>query len=154
MRTVTYCWCIAMAIRMASKVGAFFHRCFVCCCPGSHQDNTEQIVAKWWHPEASGIALDMLHWAMCFKLHWCTAMAVDMASGRGALFPIVALCLSINVAKEPCYSSLKLKTSYTNVHYNLYCHFVPYWPLPIAMDTVLATIVAGGRARLENMQSQ
>ncbi len=34
----------AAAIEMASKVGPFFHRCFVCCCPGSPWDNTEQVV--------------------------------------------------------------------------------------------------------------
>ncbi len=51
----------AMAIGMASKVSVFFHCCFVCCCPGAGQGNTEQVVAQWWHPVASSIALDMLH---------------------------------------------------------------------------------------------
>jgi hypothetical protein len=31
-------------------------------------------------------------------------------------------------------------------------YFVPYWLPPMAMDAVLATIVASGQARLENMQ--
>jgi hypothetical protein len=37
--------CTATAIKMARKVGPFFCRCFVCCCPGSHWGNTEQVVA-------------------------------------------------------------------------------------------------------------
>jgi hypothetical protein len=31
----------AMAIKMASKVNAFFHCCFICCRPGGHRGNTE-----------------------------------------------------------------------------------------------------------------
>jgi hypothetical protein len=54
----------AMAITKAIKVGPFFHCCFVCCCPGSRWGNIEQVVAQWWHPVASGVALDMLHWVM------------------------------------------------------------------------------------------
>ncbi len=53
--------CIAMAIKMASKVGVCFCCCFVCCCPGGCWGNTEQVVAQWQHPVASGVALDMLH---------------------------------------------------------------------------------------------
>jgi hypothetical protein len=36
---------IAMAIKMASKVGQFFCHRFVCCCPGHRWGNTEQVVA-------------------------------------------------------------------------------------------------------------
>jgi hypothetical protein len=129
MRTVTHRR-IAMAIRIASKVGVLFHCCFICCCPGGHWGNTEQVVARWRRPEASGIAQDMLHWVMHFLLHRHTAMAIEMAGRQGALFPTIDLCLNINVAKELCNGSLKLKTSYTNVHYYVYCYFVPYWPPP------------------------
>ena len=46
MRAVSY-WHTATAIKMASRVGALFHRCFVQCCPStsSCQGNTEQVVA-------------------------------------------------------------------------------------------------------------
>jgi hypothetical protein len=44
MSAVTY-RCNAMAIKMASKVGVFFHHCLFVCCPGSCWDNTEQLVA-------------------------------------------------------------------------------------------------------------
>ncbi len=135
-------------------VGVFFHCFFVCCCPGSRQGNTEQVATRWWHPRASNIALDMLHWEMHFVLHRRITTAIKLAGRQGALFPIIHLCLNINaVAKQPCYSLLKLKTSYTNVHYYVYCYFVPYWLPPLAMDTILATIIAGGQAQLENTQS-
>jgi hypothetical protein len=90
----------------------------------------------------------MLHWMMHFVLHQCIAMAIKMASGQGVLSPIVDLCLNINLAKEPCYGSLKLKTTYTHVHYYVYCYFVPYWPPPMAIEAVLATIVACRQAQL------
>ncbi len=32
------------ARKMASKVGAFFHCCFVCCCYGSRRGNMERVV--------------------------------------------------------------------------------------------------------------
>jgi hypothetical protein len=35
----------AAAIKMASKVGAFFHHCFVCCCQGGYRGNMDQVVA-------------------------------------------------------------------------------------------------------------
>jgi hypothetical protein len=54
----------ATAIKMASKVVALCHCCFVCCHPGGHQGNKEQVVAQWWHPVASRAALDMLHQGM------------------------------------------------------------------------------------------
>jgi hypothetical protein len=56
----------AAAIKMASLLGTYFSRCFVCCCPGDRWGNTEQVVARWQCPVASGVALDMLHWAMHF----------------------------------------------------------------------------------------
>ncbi len=56
-------------IKMASKVGAWFHCCFVCCCPGSCWGNMEWAVTQWRCPVASGIALDMLHRVMHLVLH-------------------------------------------------------------------------------------
>ncbi len=73
----------ATAIEMASLLGTFFHHHFVCCCPGGRWGNTEQVVARWQHPVASGVALDMLHWATCFLLHRQTAMAIKMANNGG-----------------------------------------------------------------------
>jgi hypothetical protein len=46
MRLVLY-RCTAAAIKMASLLDTFFHRSFVCCCPGGYWGNTEQVVAQW-----------------------------------------------------------------------------------------------------------
>jgi hypothetical protein len=63
MHAVTYRR-IAMAIETASFVGVFVDSCLFACCPGGCWGNTEQVVAQCRHPVASGVALDMLHWAM------------------------------------------------------------------------------------------
>jgi hypothetical protein len=73
--------CTTGAIKMASKVGPFLCHCFICCCPGSHWGDTEQVVAQWWHPVASRVALDMLHWAMPSVLLRHTAVAIKTAGG-------------------------------------------------------------------------
>jgi hypothetical protein len=71
------------AIEMASFLGVFVDCCLFACCPGGRWGNTEQVVAQCWHPVASGVALDMLHWEMRFVLHQQTAMAIKMAKGGG-----------------------------------------------------------------------
>jgi hypothetical protein len=76
--------CTATAIKMASKVGLFLCCGFICCCPSGSRGNTEQAVAQWQHPVASGVALDMPHWAMPSVLPRCTAMANEIAKNRGA----------------------------------------------------------------------
>jgi hypothetical protein len=76
--------CIVMAIKTTRKVGVFFCRCFVCCCPGSCWGIMEQVVAQWQHPVASRVALDMLHWAIQAALHPRIRMAIKMACDRGA----------------------------------------------------------------------
>ncbi len=74
---------ISMSIKMARKVGVCFCCCFVCFCPGGYWGNMEQVVTQWQHQGASCIALDMLHQAMCFVLHWRTTMAIKTAGGWG-----------------------------------------------------------------------
>ncbi len=82
MRTEVY-RCTAADINMATFLGLFVDCCLFACCPGGRWGNTEQVVAQWRHPVASGVALDMLHWAMRFVLHRRTAMAIKMANVRG-----------------------------------------------------------------------
>ena len=82
MCAVTY-WCIAMAIKLASFLSVFVDYCLFACCPGSCWGNTEQAVARCRRPVASGVALDMLHWAMRFVSHQRTAMAIEMANDGG-----------------------------------------------------------------------
>jgi hypothetical protein len=77
----------AKAIKMASKVGEFVEQfvdcCLFACCPGSCQGNTEQVVAQWWRPVVSGVALDMPHWGMSSVLLLRTAEAIKIANNGG-----------------------------------------------------------------------
>ncbi len=82
MHAVTYRR-IAMVINMANFVGVFVDCCLFVCCPGGCWGDTAQVVTQCWRPVASRVALDMLHWAMCFVLHWWTAMAIEMANDGG-----------------------------------------------------------------------
>jgi hypothetical protein len=82
MRAILY-WRTAAAIKMASLLSTFFVAVFVCCCPGGRWSNMKQVVVQWRRPVASGVALDMPHWAMHFLLHRRTAMAIKMANNRG-----------------------------------------------------------------------
>jgi hypothetical protein len=70
---------IAMAIKMASFAGVFVDCCLYACCPGDHWGNTKQVVARCWHPVASGVALDMLHQVMPSVLLRRTTMAIKTA---------------------------------------------------------------------------
>ena len=65
------------------KSGYILHNHCVDCRPGGRRGNTEQVVARWRRPVASGEALVMLHWAMRFILHQRTAVAIEMAHGGG-----------------------------------------------------------------------
>ena len=58
------------------QYGCILHLCFVCCHPGGRRGNTEQVVARWQHPVASGVSLDMLHQAMQHLLLQCLHMAI------------------------------------------------------------------------------
>ena len=71
----------AAAIEMASLLGTYFCCCFVCCCPGGRWGDTEQVVARWQRPVASGVALDILHQALPSVLLRRTAVAIKTASG-------------------------------------------------------------------------
>ncbi len=72
---------IAMAIKTACFLGVFVDCCFFACCPGGHWGNTEQVVARCRHPVASGVALDMPHWAMPSVSLRRTAVAIKTAGG-------------------------------------------------------------------------
>jgi len=60
------------------------YRRFVCCRSGGRWGNTEQVVAQWRRPVASGEALVMLHWAMHSIWHRRTAMAIVIGRDGGA----------------------------------------------------------------------
>jgi hypothetical protein len=108
MRAVMY-RCIAMAIKMASKVGVFVHHFLLVCCPGGCRGNTEQVVVQWWHPVASKVALDMPHWAIPSVLPRGTTVAIEMANDRGAFVRHCRLvCMIIHSYKTMLWS---IKTS-------------------------------------------
>jgi hypothetical protein len=70
--------------RNGHQSGYMLHCCFVCCRPGGRQGYTERLVARWRRPVASGVALDMLHWAMPHVSLQCLHMAIEMSSDGGA----------------------------------------------------------------------
>jgi hypothetical protein len=47
-------------------------------------------------------------------------------------------------AKRPCYGPFKLTQSYDINLIGVISFFICYWPLPMTMDAISATIVAGG----------
>ncbi len=55
-----------------------FSSFFLACNPVVRQDDTEQILARWWHPVASNEALDPLPWAMYAALHRRIIAAVEL----------------------------------------------------------------------------
>ena len=69
----------AMAIKTATFLGVFVDCYLYACCPGGRWGNMEQVVARCWHPMASGVAVDMPHWVMPFVLLRRTAVAIKMA---------------------------------------------------------------------------
>ncbi len=141
-RAVTYRR-IAMAIKTASFFGVFVDCCLFACCPGGRWGNMEQVVARCRHPVASGVALDMLHWAMPSVLLRRTAVAIKTASKRGAFVLIIYFVINNNRSQRPCYGPLKLKLRHSNIFYNVICLLLCFWRPPTTMDAVLATIVAG-----------
>ncbi len=75
---------IAMAIKTATFLGVFVDCCLYACCPGGRWGKTERVVTRWRRPVASGVAVDMPHRAMPPVLLRRTAVAIQMAGGRGA----------------------------------------------------------------------
>jgi hypothetical protein len=80
--------------RNGHQSGYIIHRCFVCCCPGGRQGDTERVVAQWRCPVASSVALDMLHWAMPHVLLQHLTMAIEMARNGGAFVRHRLFCLA------------------------------------------------------------
>jgi hypothetical protein len=75
----------AVAIKTASFLGVFVDCCLFACCPGGRWGNMERVVAQCQHPVASGVALDMPHWAMPSVLLRHTTMAIETTGKQGAL---------------------------------------------------------------------
>jgi hypothetical protein len=95
----------AAAIKNGQQSWPIFCCCFVCCCPGGPWGNMEQVVAQWQHPVASGVALDMPHWAMPSVLLRCTTVTIKMANNGGAFDHYCCLfCMIIHSYKTMLWS--------------------------------------------------
>jgi hypothetical protein len=112
MCTVTYRR-IAMAIDLALFLGAFVDCCLFACCPGGRWGNTERVVARCRRPVASGVALDIPHWAMPSVLLRRTAVAIETAGVQGAFIRHRRLvCMNIHSYKTMLWS-IKTKEELT-----------------------------------------
>ena len=90
---------------------------------GVQQGNMGQILAWWWRPVASRVALDLPYWTMRSALYRLIRMATEMAHKADACFSVVSFMSCITIAKWPCYGQFFKKPSYTIVcyHINLVC---------------------------------
>ncbi len=79
-RAVTY-WHIALAIKAACFLGVFVDCCLFACCPGGRWGKTKQVVTRCRRPVASGVALDMPHWAMPSVSLRRSAVAIKTSGG-------------------------------------------------------------------------
>jgi hypothetical protein len=80
---------IAMAIRMASKVGVFFIVVVLYVTPAATKAIHSRYLPNSKYPVASTMALNLLHWAMHLALPPCIRRAIEMASKGGAFVFIV-----------------------------------------------------------------
>ncbi len=106
-------WRIAMAIHLATFLGAFVDCCLFACCPDGRWGNKEQVVARCWQPVASKVALDIPHLAMPSVLLRRTGVAIKMAGRRGAFVRHRCLvCINIHSYKTMLWS-IKTKKELT-----------------------------------------
>ena len=58
---------------------------------GGHRGNMAQALARWWHPVATSVALDVLHRAMSVSAasYHRTRMAIEIASNLPAFLVLV-----------------------------------------------------------------
>jgi len=113
---------------------------------GVRWGDTGRILTQWRRPVTSRIALDLPYWVMRSAPYRHIRMAIEMAREAGPLFFFVDFMSCITVAKQPCYGPLKIKPSYTIVHYYVISKFIYFGGPPTAMNAVLAIIADGGRA--------
>jgi hypothetical protein len=58
---------------------------------GIRRGNTGRIIARWQHPVASRVALDLPYWKICSALYHLIHMAIEMARKAGSFFSVVNL---------------------------------------------------------------
>ncbi len=144
---VTYRY-VAMAIKTATFVGIFVDCCLFACCPGSRWGNTEQVVAWCQRPVASGVALDMPHWAMPSVLLRRIHKAFETGHNGGAFVCHHQFVIDHNRSKITCNSQYKLKLRHSDIYYNIISLLLCFGCPSTTMDAVSATIVNGGQANI------
>jgi hypothetical protein len=65
---------------------------------GVRRSDMGRILAQWWHPVASKVALDMLHWAMHLALHQRIVMAIGIVIDLPAFFVFLDSMFAHNVS--------------------------------------------------------
>jgi hypothetical protein len=96
-----------MAIKMASFAGVFVDCYLYACCPGGRWGNMEQVVARCWHPMASGVAVDMPHWVMPSALSGTPAWPSKRPADEVHSFTATAFFVCCNRSLRPCSGQLK-----------------------------------------------
>ena len=87
---------------------------------GIRRGNKGPILARWWRPVASRVALDLQLWTMCsapYALYRLIHMAIEMAREAGPFLSVVDFMSWITVAEGLFYGLLKIKPSYAIVHH-------------------------------------
>ncbi len=110
--------------------------------------DTEQVVARCQHPVASRVALNMPHWAMPRSLLQRVCMSIKIACNGGTFVHHCQFFIANNHSQRPCYGPLKLKLRHSNIYNNVISLLLYFGHPQTTMDAVLATIVAGGQARI------
>jgi hypothetical protein len=59
---------------------------------GVRRGDTGQIIAQWWRPVASRVALDLPFWAMRLAPYCLIRMVIEMASESAAFFLLLIFC--------------------------------------------------------------
>ena len=75
---------------------------------GIRRDDTGQIIARWWHPVASRVALDLPYWVIRLAPYRLIRMAIEMARKAQACFFLMSIkCLELLYLNDHGMSNLK-----------------------------------------------
>jgi hypothetical protein len=66
---------------------------------GVRRGNTGRVLARWRHPVASRVALDLLYWDMRPAPYHLICMAIEMTSKVGVFSSVIDFMSCINVVK-------------------------------------------------------
>ena len=93
---------------------------------GVRRSNMGQILAQWWRPVASKVALDMLHPAMRLASHRRIVIAIEMARKGGAFFLLSIFCHALPLLNDTWLIKNKAKIYCSLLCIELVC--ILWWP--------------------------